>query len=109
MKHLKTQKQLNEASENLNISDVRNSKKEYVIIGENDSEDWDILSDWYLKANQNSDELRKYALNNFCLTFDDAIKMKETPEIKNDGEQYRTIKIIHIDKLLELLKEDGSI
>jgi hypothetical protein len=27
MKHLKTQQQLNEASENLNISDVRSSKK----------------------------------------------------------------------------------
>lgn len=35
MKHLKTQKQLNEASENLNISDVRSSDKMYKLI-END-------------------------------------------------------------------------
>lgn len=32
MKHLKTQKQLNEASENLNISDVRSSKIIYTVI-----------------------------------------------------------------------------
>jgi hypothetical protein len=72
------------------------NKKEYVIIGENDSEDWDVLSNWYVKPNQTPKELYDYALNNFCLTFDDAVNMKETQEIKDEGKQYRTIKIVHI-------------
>jgi hypothetical protein len=36
MKHIKTQKQLNEASENLNISDVRKSKKSYYHLQQSD-------------------------------------------------------------------------
>ncbi len=80
-----------------------NTKKEYVIIGENDSEDWDILSNWSLKANQTNNELREHALNKFCLTLDHANEIISTDNYDyiSDHSDYETVKIIHIDEMLE--------
>ena len=95
------------------IPDVGDSKEFVVILkfycdGE---EHFDILTDWHLKRNQTTEELRKYALEHFCLSYNSALdfKSKESKNLENfdnyvdDISDIISMDIIHIDDLLKIL------
>ena len=75
MKHLKTRNQLNEASENLNISDVSISKNYFI-------EQFNKLTKCYHKEWVDIDELKK------IYSYDDIQKFIKLGWIESDGAEY---------------------